>query len=201
MYSSIDLRNHMNKYKNWSEIAMLKKYSLTPPYQSLRPGAEGVVQFLDKGQSLLAVNTKSPYGELKNDHMPNKGVLFQEIEKGDCFTLFDVPRSVKALKAISLGTGRNRSELLRDSYRHVGEMVARLYDNGFHAPNIELDDIAISRKSGDIYLIPAIDFRSVDDNLEFSVDPLYESLAGLRSVLSQDSIEDLRYHLQLGTEL
>lgn len=160
----------MNKYINWSDLQMKRKKDIVPPFQSLRPGNESVRQFSSEGHTLLAAQGAEPYGTLPANRTENIKGLLKAVEVGPDYTVFEVPEESIALRALTLGTGSREIELLEPTYRNVGRTVTRIYAEGINAPHLSIDDIAIGRRTGEVYLMPPVELVDTESGSDPTIE-------------------------------
>lgn len=190
----------MNKYTKWLDIHMAHHDSTTPSFQSLRPGNGDIIQFIQGHHTRLAVHTARPYGVLSDGEGRHVPGLLDVVESGDDYTVFDIPEEALALKALTLGTGSREAGLLDQTYRSVGQTVTRVFAEGVEAPDLSIDDIAIGRETGAVYLIPPIDFMNHQTGPPSERIPthLLDSLEDLQGTLADSVIGHLRVVLDQG---
>jgi hypothetical protein len=167
----------------------------TKPYFAIRPGNDDVREYTKDGHKLLAVAGSHPYGDLT--HTGTRGLL-KEAETATDYTIYEVPSAAMALKAMSLGTGKLHVELLQSTYRRVGKAVGRIASEGIRAPELSIDDIAVNRRTGAVYVLPPVAFITEKCSDKDGFATFTDSISTLHSVFDQADIHILQECLQDG---
>lgn len=188
----------MKTTNHWSHLNM-SNHRFTSQYHALRPGDTETHQYFSNDHMLLAVKGKNPYGVVDASGPQIRPELLEVVETAADYTVFEVPEEVIGLKALTLGTGYKRLDLLHATYNRVGKVVADALAHGVDVPGMAIDDIAISRRSGEVYLVPPLNFVTSEHNQHRLAETgLANSLEGLHSVFDQDAIDSLRSDLREG---
>ena len=180
----------MNKYKSWLDIQMNRKNDIVNSFQSLRPGCADVRQFMDDGNSRMVVQGTKPYGDLATSSNNHVKELFETVETGIDYTIFQVPEVSLSLKALTLGTGHRNAEMLNQTYSNIGRAVSNVFKSGVKAPELTINDIAVGRVTGAVYLMPKIEFI-VEEKLEQAyaeTSKLIDSLDEIRSMVGRAAV-------------
>lgn len=175
---------------NWLDLNMRRNTNGLLSLQSLRPGDENVRQYAEDGKTRIAVRSTQPYGELSDPRDPAVNGLFEVVDQGPDFTIFDLPEEALALKALTLGTGRREAQTLDDTYHRVGSTVTRILKSGVQVSGLGIEDIAVGRRTGEVYLIPPIDFVKSEPGVvtEATAINFVRSLDDLRGSLSDSDV-------------
>lgn len=160
-HSSGDLRSGRHNSPSWPELLALTEPIAVEPVRRLREGARGeMAQYFDFNGERLAIHDARAYGNLSGTSHPE---LMRTVVTRSDYSIFEVPEDTLSLKAITLGTGRQSTELLLRTYQRVGEALGRMISD-VRTPLLSVADFAILRPSESVLFIPPIHFgEGVDD--------------------------------------
>ena len=145
---------------------------------------------MDDGNSRMVVQGTKPYGDLATSSNNHAKELFEAVETGIDYTIFQVPEVSLSLKALTLGTGHRNAEMLDQTYSNIGRAVSNVFKNGVKAPDLTINDIAVGRLTGAVYLMPKIEFV-VEETLEQAyaeTAKLIDSLGEIRSMVGKAAV-------------
>lgn len=145
----------MKMAANWSELLTTAGPDAVEPVRRLRNGAgNGTFQYFEHGEEKFAVHGTRPYGALTGVDRPD---LLRLEDTGSDYSIFDVQEDTLSLKAITLGTGRRNTDLLRRTYGRVGSALGSMIGE-MRVPLLGVADFAIVRPSGDVLFLPPVQF-------------------------------------------
>ena len=179
----------MRVNSTWSRLVALHTPHEVEPVRRLRDSVDqGVIQYLDSDGERLAVRDPEPYGSLTGADRPE---LMRITDIGSDYSIFEVPEDTLSLKAITLGTGRHNTRILRRTYRQVGEALGRLL-RSTEMPLLGVDDFAVVRSDARVLLTPPIHFGQGTSSPLEQLGSLSESLTkSLMDQWNEDRIREL----------
>jgi hypothetical protein len=136
--------------------------SHTHPARLLKPGSDPLaeLQFREEGRiEHFAVRGDKPYG-IRTDEafLDESSELMKGEYRGEDYTVFSVPSSLLALRAISLGADIHKLEKeVLPLYSRIGLMVVE-QASLFVIPMLTIDNIAVDRNNGNVVFVPPVDF-------------------------------------------
>lgn len=173
----------------WSNLVSEKRS--VPAFRSLRLEEEGTLQFVQGRNQFFAVRKTEPYGLLtatSAEILPAEQThLLHQAARGEDFTIFELPEDLLALRAVTLGTGRNRFEQLKNTYRRVGETAGQLITQ-YPTPELSVDDFAIVRHTGQVLVVPPMRFGEGHQDLEAHGATIAKSLVSTLDWLPSEAV-------------
>jgi|GEM_PF-5906299 len=142
----------------WSTL--IEQYNSVPTTHELRPGEEDILQYLNGEHEFLAIKDQKPYGALDvtvGETEPEV-FCFTPVEQNQEYTTFILPEETIALRAAIFGTNYRNSAQLVSVFHNIGGAVSEL-SRQVEVPDLTLDDFAISRRTGQLYVVPPVHFK------------------------------------------
>lgn len=190
--------------ETWKKLTHDQALRAVPDFRNVRPNNDKAYQFIRGNKEYLAIRSLRPYGDYPIDpRYALAGAHFLKPEKkARDYISFEIPEEMIALSGMIFGTGRKRTELLREPMQQVGSALRETAESTDGLlPLIDVGDIAFDKTEGRVIFLPPLE----PDNGPHSIPDYQEHLDAsmteeFSAFLGENALSDLKEQIQKGFE-